>query len=255
MKKIFSSILLLSCFLVSVLFFTGCVSKNQTPTSLPPSEKPQTQTPEQERKFVALGDSMTKANNLSSALQGDHEEYSFSTGAQINSAYQYLKEKGENLTAVNLASSGATSKDILAKQVPNASSYHPRYITLLTGGPDLGSNVSLAVFKNNLRQIVSQLKKEDIMILLATIPNINQMRKGGGPACQTNKIGLRLENFTPQNLEAWNQTIKDVAEEYNCTLIDLYPILNQNDVSDYDCLHPNLQGQEKIAKEFIKSLQ
>ncbi len=210
---------------------------------------------DEERKFVALGDSITKANNLSSSLRGDHPEYSFSTGIEIESVYKYLKDKGENLTPINLASSGAPSADVLMRQVPNALGYTPKYITLLTGGVDLGTGVSALIFADNLRKIVNQIKRDNTIVLIGTLPNINKLRSASYPSCGENIIGLQMGNFTNEKIKGFNEVISQVARENNLILVDLYGTLDASDVSDYDCLHPTIKGQEKIAKEFIKALQ
>lgn len=77
---------------VAVVLITAIViilinySKSPPPLSISESNQSYT-TAKQERKLVALGASMTKANNLSSEMIGDNEEYSFVTGAKINSFY------------------------------------------------------------------------------------------------------------------------------------------------------------------------
>lgn len=213
----------------------------------------------QERKFVALGSSLSKANNLSSDKKGDNPDYSFSAGTQIESVFAYLKNKGENLTAVNLASSGATTGEILKQQVPNAADYHPKYITLDCGA-DFITGVSLETFRRNLTEIISNLKKDDAVILIMTYPDFASMRAAAYASCkETEKIlggGIRLENLDSANVERYSRVIRDIAAENNLSLVDLYKAdFGPEDVSDYDCLHFNLDGQKKVAREFIKALK
>ncbi len=245
MKKGFSAILVVVA--IGILALIGGVA------FISLSKKGASNTPE--RKFVALGDSITRANNLSSQLTGDNPEYSFSTGTKIKSVFGYLRDKGENLTSVNLAASGATSAEILARQVPNVSGYHPKYITLLTGGPDIGTGVSVGAFADNLTKIIAKLKQEDATILIGTIPDIAKIRMGSSPSCKENKIGLKMENFTEEKIKEFNRTITEAARQGNLILVDLYGTLDSTDASDYDCLHPNIEGQKKLAQEWIKALK
>lgn len=210
----------------------------------------QTSTTQEQKNLVALGSSISKANNLSASKSGDNEAYSFSTGAKIESFYLYLKSQGENINPVDLASSGASTNDILTKQAPNALSYHPAYVTI-DPGADILSNISVADYRRNLNEIIAKINKEGARVLIATYPDFPSMRSASFSACKENKLGLRLDLLTAERIKSLNQAIKEVAAQNNLYLVDLYPVLGPNEVSDYDCLHPNLEGQKKIAQAFI----
>jgi lysophospholipase L1-like esterase len=208
-----------------------------------------------ERKFVALGSSISKANNLSARLVGDHPEYSYSTGSKINSVYLYLKSQGENLIAVNLAESGATTRDILNRQVSNALAYAPKYVTL-DAGADIALAVPAAEFKQNLEEIINQLKNDDRIILIYTIPNFEKLRAEAGHAsCRENKVGVNLEGLNEGRIQSFNRIIKEIAEKNGLVIVDMYNLLRPEHISEYDCLHFNISGQEKLAAEFIKELE
>ena len=239
----------LVCCLSLMILLTGCFSDKKTDLS---SDTKQSQT--QERKFVALGNSFTTANNLSTQMVGDNEDYSYATGDEIESVYRYLLDNGENLTAVNLADSGATSREILDNQVLNVADYHPRYVTILTGGPDIMTEVSESEFEKNLNDIVKDVKGEDTVILLATMPNLMRMRTADYPECNQDKLEVGVDKLSEAKLTNFNDVIKKVAVDNNIILVDLYDVLGPEDVSNYDCLHPNIEGQEKIAAKFIENL-
>lgn len=204
----------------------------------------------EQKNLVALGSSITKANNLSVSKRGDNEDYSFATGAKIDSFYLYLKSRGENINPIDLASSGASTNDILKKQASNTQSFHPAYITM-DPGADILSGISVADYRRNINEIITKINKEGVKVLIATYPNFPSMRSASFSACKENKLGLRLDLLTPERIESLNQAIRDVAAQNNLYLVDLYPVLGPNEVSDYDCLHPNLEGQKKIAQAFI----
>lgn len=206
------------------------------------------------RKLVALGASMTKANNLSSELVGDHEEYGFVTGTKINSLSHYLKSKGENLTAVNLAESGVNSEKMLQTQLPNALTYHPKY-AIIDIVADIFEETITKKFKENMTVIVKKLKENDAIILITTYPNLLRMRTASYPACQIDKLRIGIDEVTESRLQNFNQAIKEIAAENGLILVDFYKTLGPNEVSDYDCLHPNIAGQEKLAEKLIASLE
>ncbi len=208
----------------------------------------------QARNLVALGSSFTKANNLSSRLKGDNPDYSFATGTKIESFYLYLKTKGENLRPINLAESGADSQKVLSQQVPNALSFQPKYITLDIM-VDILEEKEPSRFRKNLTEIGKQLKSSGAVVLFSTYPNLVSMRKASLPACLEDKLGLGINKITEEQLKLFNETIKEVARDYNFILVDNFATLGPQDVSDYDCLHPNAQGQEKLAKAWIQAFK
>lgn len=206
------------------------------------------------RKFVALGASFTKANNLSSSLVGDNGEYSFATGTKIESIYLYLKNSGEKLNPVNLAESGADSKSVLQKQVSNAVSYQPKLVTIDIM-VDIFTADTPADLRRNLTEIVRQVKGEDTTILLASYPNLTKMRTAAFPACQEDKLRIGVDRLTQEKIQTFNQMLREFAAESRLIFVDLYDVLGPAEVSDYDCLHPNIEGQKKLAKAWIEALK
>lgn len=208
----------------------------------------------QERNLVAIGASFTKANNLSSKMVGDNPEYSFATGTKIESLYLYLKKNGEDVNPKNLAESGADSQKVLSQQVPNAISFQPKYV-LIDVMADIFEEERPIKFKKNLTEITKQLKNQDTTILISTYPNLVLMRKAGLPSCTEDKLGLGIDKVTEEKLKLFNEAIQQVAGENSLILVDNFTTLGPGDVSDYDCLHPNIEGQKKLAQTWISVLK
>ncbi len=250
--------ILISIIAAAIILITGVVVVNQfskRDSDDLPSNAPQEATEANglSETFVALGSSLTKATNLSSDKQGDNEEYNFSTGDKIPSIYAFLKKNKSNLRAVNLASPGATMGDILRNQLSNALSYNPQYISL-DPGADIVTKNSVKDFKSDLSEIIQQINPRTT-ILLFTYPNFVKMRAASYQSCRENKVGVSLENLTESNILAFNQAIKETVEgKQNVILLDIYNLLGPTELSDYDCLHINIKGQEKIAEGFIDIL-
>ena len=206
--------------------------------------------------LVALGDSITNANSPSSSMPGDNKSYSFSTGTNIGSVYKHLTNSGLSVSPHNLAVSGAKSADMLSGQVPTAVSLSPNYVTILIGGNDMlsllsGQPVTPAQFQSNLSAAASQITASGRRVLIGTIPNYGTMWQAGYPACGNFPYDPALVSWA---IGQYNSVISGVASANGFTLVDLYPYLGAGDVSDYDCLHPNLSGQQKIANRFISGL-
>lgn len=246
MKNGFSAILII--ILAAFLIVVGMVVFKQIPQKGPESSVTS------EQKLVALGSSMTKANNLSSNLVGDHPEYSFATGTKVESLYLYLKKKGENISPTNLAESGANSQKVLSQQVPNALSFHPKYISIDIMA-DIFEEDTPIKFKQNLKEIVKQLKNQENTVLIGTYPNLVLMRQASFPSCSQDKLGLGIAKLTQEKLKLFNAAISEVASTYGLILVDNFNSLGPGQVSDYDCLHPNIEGQNKLAKAWITALE
>lgn len=206
--------------------------------------------------LVALGDSITNASSPSYSMPGDNRSYSFSTGTNIGSVYNHLINSGLSTSPHNLAVSGAKSADMLSGQVPTAINLNPNYLTILIGGNDMlsllsGQPVTPAQFQSNLSAAASQIQAPGRRVLIGTIPNYGVMWQAGYPACASYPYDPALVSWA---ISQYNSIISGVASTYGFTLVDLYPYLGTGDVSDYDCLHPNLSGQQKIANRFIVNL-
>lgn len=204
--------------------------------------------------LVALGDSITNAMNPSFNLLGDHPEYSFSVGTQIDSVYTALRDAGENVIPIRLAVSGATSADCLSTQVPEVEQYHPKYITLLMGGNDLMRMVPQATYQANMQAIAAAIADDGCTVLMGIHPNYIQMREANTPACLLPPLTPEQQQFYADNLLAYNQICAQIAADNGFTAVDLYPHLNENHISTVDCIHPNLAGQTVIATHFIAAL-
>ena len=220
--------------------------KELTPSEVSPPGTP-------EKRLVALGSSLSRASNLFSEMQGENNDYSFSTGTKIDSIYNYLKAKEKNITATNLASPGADMQDILERQLPEARRLNPQYITI-DPASDLVSKNSIPDYKKDLNQILDKINPETL-VMIFTYPNFLSLRSANYPSCRENKVGVKLENLSEKNILLFNQTIRDViGNRKNVILIDIYNLLGPEEVSDYDCLHINLEAQKKIAAEFTTAL-
>lgn len=210
--------------------------------------------PNQKRNLVALGASYSKANNISSQLVGDNQEYSFVTGTKIESFYLYLKKKKENVEPINLAESGADSQKVLSQQVPNTISYQPKYV-IIDIMADIFEEETPKKFKQNLIEIVKQIKNQDNIVFITTYPNLILMRKASYSSCVEDKLHLGITKVNEEILKLFNQAISDVASEFNLILVDNFSVLDSSEVSNYDCLHPNIEGQKKLAQALITAFE
>jgi lysophospholipase L1-like esterase len=204
--------------------------------------------------LVALGDSLTNAAALQPDMPGDNKSYSFSTGTSISSLYLTLKNQGWVTSGVNLAVSGATSASCLSGQAPNVAQYSPPYVTILIGGNDIIQLVAPSTFQANLSSIASQVRATGRRVLIGNLPNYTDLVQAPIPACQANPLSPEQLAFLSWGLAQYNSAIASVASQYGFTLVDLFSTLGQSDISEVDCIHINIQGQQKMANRFSSAL-
>lgn len=205
--------------------------------------------PAKEITIVALGDSLTQAANPSTELIGDHPEYSYSCGDKIESLKKLKEKEGLEVNCYNLSKSGARSDQVLAEQVPGAKSYNPDLVVMTIGGNDAMQGVSNTNFKNNLAKIIESFPNSKILI--GNIPNLEEFRKNNYPACKSPLSQYReLESLTAVYILSYNLAIKSFENE-KVKVVDLFNLLGMGDVSNYDCLHFSISGQEKTGQLFF----
>jgi len=81
------------------------------------------------------------------------------------------------------------------------------------------------------------------------------MRKAPYPSCSEDKLNFGVDNINEKKIKLFNEVIKEIADTQGLILVDIYSVLGTQDVSDYDCIHPNIEGQKKLAKAWISALE
>jgi lysophospholipase L1-like esterase len=87
-------------------------------------------------------------------------------------------------------------------------------------------------------------ERTDGVIVAADIPDLTQLpRFRDDPS----------EDVTRERIEAFNEAIAEQAADHDVLLVDLYAQPVEGDlVSGEDGFHPNDQGHQRIADEFLK---
>ena len=243
-----------------------------------------------ELRMAALGDSITRAFNANGPV--DHPWNSWATGnsdkvglfrrGQVKSHAEFLSDlTGRDVLVHNVAKSGATSAD-LKRQVKLLKGIHLDYATLLIGANNLcghgasattSGNADMSAFASEVEDAVTALIRMNpgIKILLVSIPDMPRLQRlGKGTQCESrwNSFGIckmllgksatgeTIETFTRQWQEA-NRDLSEIAARhsdhvlYNPTLSE-FPFERQH-VSELDCFHPNITGQNLLSLETWKT--
>ena len=225
--------------------------------------------------IASIGDSITTAMNASS--WGNQKEYNWSTGnsrdKRVKSHYFYLKNmyQDKEISLFNVAKSGALSND-LERQVDYVLEKNPDYVTILIGANDacnFSNNYEeeIELFAENVRNSINRLvnSKENIKILLLPIPNLYHLWKlGSHSMCQykwdlfgicsnllhSNRTEDERQHFQ-NNINLQNEKMHEIADEFSQWVIfdkSLADVkFERKHVSQKDCFHPSLEGQDLIS--------
>lgn len=174
--------------------------------------------------YVALGDSLTAGVGLN----------------KYEDSYPYLLAQrfGKSYRAVTLkdrAIPGTRTENLLNKLLPAAIKDNPDIVTVLIGINDIHGLISADNFKNNYDRILSRLTKEtSAKIYVINLPFI------GADTLVLPPYNYLLDARTKE----FNQIIKQLANKYSVSYIDLYaPTVSMfkksGDQYSADSFHPS----------------
>lgn len=155
-----------------------------------------------------------------------------------------LREAHPGLRLINLGTSGATTSDVLAEQLPRALRLRPRLITLAVGINDVGLQLPDEAFALNLEELAVGLARLHASTAICTLPDLAL-----APAVS--------RYFTPafyeRRIQLYNKHVEATAARHGLKLIDLWRI--SRDLlpghPEYFCpdgFHPSAAGYDAWAE-------
>ncbi len=123
---------------------------------------------------------------------------------------------------------------------------NPDMIAVYIGVNDFNWGLRLKDFYNYYATMVEKIKKKYLakIFLFTLLPN-----------------GICLKHGrTLSELPAFNEQIKEISQQYNCTVVDLYKNsgITENNYQQFmfdGNLHPNVKGHNLIANCFVKTIK
>lgn len=175
-------------------------------------------------------------------------------GGWVNLLNNYVKLNDINISIYNKGISGDTTTNLLSRFLFESKEISPNIIIFAIGINDsqyinsknnnFKKGVSLENFESNLINLITLAKNfsNNIIFLGLTkvIPN-NFPNEWKNEAFYCNK-----------SIEIYNFLIKKLCIKYKLLFLDLFDLLNDNDL--FDGLHPNDNGHKKIfleVKDFL----
>ncbi|HLL52849.1 MAG TPA: SGNH/GDSL hydrolase family protein [Myxococcaceae bacterium] len=192
--------------------------------------------PEDLFRYVALGDS--SGVGVGSANDGGYPERLF----------QRLKREGVRAGILNLAQSGATSREVAQWQVQKAVSKQPSLVTLGVGTNDLWRMVPVGTFRMNLDLIANQLEAAGATVVVSNIIDLSL-----APVAAMVEAFLRVpKQAFIKRVEEMNAVVNALGRRPRFTVVDLYGF-SQRELAghpEYFCqdgFHPSSVGYDRWA--------
>jgi acyl-CoA thioesterase I len=182
--------------------------------------------------YVALGDS-TGAGMGAAA------------GGYVARLHKRILEHRPDSQLFNLCISGATTADVLGRQLNQGVAKNPDLVTLGIGINDISHGLTIDEFGENYERILSTLKeKTQAQIVITNIPNISS-----APVVQPS---MRAKYH--QQIVQFNERLEEIANRHGVTVFDIYSITTRELPShpEYfsgDGFHPSDGGYELWASE------
>ena len=160
--------------------------------------------PNAELVYVALGDSTVEGIGASS-----HD------ANYVSRLHARLRERYPNARVVNLGVGGATSQNVIARQLDRAVALKPQLLTLSVGPNDITSRVAVKTYADNMHTILGRLAKEtDAVIVVNLLPDLAVTRRFRGRG-EVSSVVARLST-------EFNDELARVAKRHGAALVDLY---------------------------------
>jgi len=195
-------------------------------------------------RYVALGDS----TGLGIGDQSD--------GGYPERLFRRLKSAGLNAGILNLAQSGATSREVVQGQVQKAVSMRPSLVTLGVGTNDLWRMVPLGTFEMNLKLIANQLEASGAEIVVSGLVDLTQ-----APIAGLVETFLRIPRaLFSRRVNELNERLNALARRPRFTVVDMFSfsareLASHPEYFSQDGFHPSSAGYDRWAELMWPAVQ
>jgi lysophospholipase L1-like esterase len=164
-------------------------------------------------------------------------------GGYVDRLFVRIEQKHPGSTLINLSVAGATTTDVVDKQIPRLGNTRATLVTICIGVNDLLRDREAKQFAEDYETLVLKLRQSGRLIVIANIPDV-----ASAPAMK----GMADESFRLR-LGQFNKAIEDIAGRYGVPLVDLYKlsgevILSRQELFSPDGLHPSDLGYARWAE-------
>lgn len=183
-------------------------------------------------RYVALGDS-------TGAGVGARN------GGYVARIFKNIEAVRSGSTLTNLCVSGATSEDVLNRQLERGVAEDPNLVTLGIGINDIGHGLELEEFAENYDAILKRLKEGTrATIVVSNLPDISSAPR----------IPPTLRSEYQQRIIEFNRKLEEIANRHGVVVFDVFGITHQQlaqhpEYFSADGFHPSDPGYELWAEQ------
>ncbi len=200
----------------------------------PQSDRPMTTGP---IVYVALGDS-------TGAGVGARD------GGYVARLFKRIVERRPESTLSNLCVSGATSEDVVQRQLADGVAKDPDLVTVGIGINDIGHGMTIEQFAENYEEILSTLRsKTRAQIVVTNLPDISTAPRIPGP----------MRSDYQRKIIEFSERLEEIAKRHGVTLFDIHTITKDElpghpEYFSADGFHPSDKGYELWATQMWPTL-
>lgn len=160
-----------------------------------------------------------------------------------------LKDQGRNVALFHIALPGANT-DLVASAVQTAvdSGLNAELATVWVGANDLINGVPVETFALDLDSLLTSVQEEmEAYVILANIPSLPDL---------PSFVEEPLPEVTAERVDKYNTVIENQAQARGIPVVDLADdTIDGHLVNDFDGIHPDDDGHERLAKLFMNIIR
>lgn len=171
-------------------------------------------------------------------------------GGYVARLHKRLLDHRPGSELLNLCISGATTEDVLRRQLQSGVAKSPDLVTLGIGINDIGHGFTIEQFAKNYEEILSTLKQQtQAAIVVTNIPDVSSAPR----------IPASMRAEYQRQIERFNERLEEIARRHEVTIFDIFTITRRElpshpEYFSSDGFHPSDEGYELWAEEMWPTL-
>jgi lysophospholipase L1-like esterase len=171
-------------------------------------------------------------------------------GGYVARLHKRLLDQRPGSELLNLCISGATTEDVLRRQLQRSVAKSPDLVTLGIGINDIGHGFTIEQFAKNYDEILTTLKQQTkAAIVVTNIPDVSSAPRIPGS----------MRNEYQRQIEQFNKRLEEIARRHEVTIFDVFTITRRElpshpEYFSSDGFHPSDEGYELWAEEMWPTL-
>jgi acyl-CoA thioesterase-1 len=155
---------------------------------------------------------------------------------------------GCTLTLENVAVNGYTTDDLIDRELPSLTSFHPTFVTVAIGANDIVRGHSIDAYRENVRRILDAAKGTGARVVVLPQPDWSRSPSAASFGTQA-ALATSIADF--------NAALAAEARAKGAEWVDLVPLMRERAAKGQvasDGLHPSTEAYDAWAAEMARVL-